>query len=111
MDNKVIELMKQIEDEFTAACYDSDKFVSGNNSAGTRVRKYMQNIKNLAQRVRVEVQEQKHAVVAQYAIHQIKKGPSKDDPFFYQYPVSLGSLGGGVSIVGRGDGGDNGQAV
>ena len=43
---------------------DVTKFVDGNNSAGTRVRKYMQNIKSLAQRVRVEVQEQKHAVVA-----------------------------------------------
>ena len=56
--------MEQIEDEFMAACHDSEKFVSGNNSAGTRVRKCMQNIKNLAQRVRIEVQEQKHAVTA-----------------------------------------------
>ena len=43
---------------------DVTKFVDGNNSAGTRVRKYMQNIKNLAQRVRIEVQEQKHAIAA-----------------------------------------------
>jgi len=64
MENNIIELMKQIEDEFTAACYDSEKFVLGNNSAGTRVRKYMQNIKKLAQEVRVEVQDQKHAVTA-----------------------------------------------
>ena len=64
MENNVIKLMEQIEGEFTAACHDSEKFVEGNNSAGTRVRKYMQNIKNLAQRVRIEVQEQKHAVVA-----------------------------------------------
>ena len=40
---------------------DVTKFVEGNNSAGTRVRKAMQNIKNLAQQVRVEVQEQKNA--------------------------------------------------
>ena len=40
------------------------KFVEGNNSAGTRVRKYMQSIKNLAQEVRKEVQNQKNAVVA-----------------------------------------------
>ena len=59
-----MELFEQLENEFTAACMDSEKFISGNNSAGTRVRKYMQNIKNLAQRVRVEVQEQKHAVAA-----------------------------------------------
>ena len=64
MENNVIKLMKQMEDEFIAAAHDSEKFVEGNNSAGTRVRKYMQNIKNLAQKVRVEVQEQKHAVAA-----------------------------------------------
>ena len=64
MENKVIKLMQQIESEFIAACRDGEKFVDGNNSAGTRVRKYMQNIKTLAQEVRVEVQDQKHAVVA-----------------------------------------------
>ena len=64
MENNVIKLMKQMEDEFIAAAHDSEKFVEGNNSAGTRVRKYMQNIKNLAQGVRIEVQEQKHAVTA-----------------------------------------------
>ena len=40
---------------------DVTKFVEGNNSAGTRVRKAMQVIKQLAQNVRVEVQEQKNA--------------------------------------------------
>ena len=40
---------------------DVTKFVEGNNSAGTRVRKAMQNIKSLAQNVRVEVQDQKNA--------------------------------------------------
>ena len=64
MENNVIELMQQLEKQFIAAATDSVKFVEGNNSAGTRVRKYMQNIKNLAQRVRIEVQEQKHAIVA-----------------------------------------------
>ena len=39
---------------------DVTKFVEGNNSAGTRVRKAMQEIKRLAQDVRVEVQEQKN---------------------------------------------------
>ena len=62
MENNVIKSMKQMEKEFMAACHDAEKFVQGNNSAGTRVRKCMQNIKNLAQEVRVEVQEQKHAV-------------------------------------------------
>ena len=39
---------------------DVTKFVEGNNSAGTRVRKAMQTVKSLAQEVRVEVQEQKN---------------------------------------------------
>ena len=39
---------------------DVTKFVGGNKSAGTRVRKAMQTIKSLAQEVRVEVQEQKN---------------------------------------------------
>ena len=62
--NQVIKLMQQLEGEFIASCRDAEKFVDGNNSAGTRVRKYMQSIKNLAQEVRVEVQKQKHAVTA-----------------------------------------------
>ena len=64
MENNVIKLMQQIEREFIAAAHDSEKFVEGNNSAGTRVRKYMQSIKNLAQEVRKEVQNQKNAVAA-----------------------------------------------
>ena len=39
---------------------DVTKFIDGNNSAGTRVRKAMQIIKSLAQDIRVEVQEQKN---------------------------------------------------
>ena len=40
--------------------YDVTKFVEGNNSAGTRVRKAMQLVKRLAQDIRLEVQEQKN---------------------------------------------------
>ena len=40
---------------------DVTKFVEGNNSAGTRIRKAMQTVKSLAQNVRVEVQDQKNA--------------------------------------------------
>ena len=43
---------------------DLDKFEDGDASAGTRVRKNMQDIKNLAQLVRVEVQDKKNAVAA-----------------------------------------------
>ena len=60
-ENNVIKLLQQMEKEFMAAAVDSEKFVEGNNSAGTRVRKYMQNIKNLAQDVRKEVQTIKNS--------------------------------------------------
>ena len=39
---------------------DYDKFKSGNKSAGTRIRKAMQEIKSLAQNARLEVQEIKN---------------------------------------------------
>ena len=63
MENNVIKLMKEMENEFLAACHDADKFADGNSSAGTRVRKYMQAIKNLAQAVRKEIQNQKNSVL------------------------------------------------
>ena len=41
---------------------DHDKFFdAGNNAAGTRVRKVMQEVKVLAQELRLEVQETKNA--------------------------------------------------
>ena len=43
---------------------DVDKFEDGNKSAGTRIRKNMQEVKNLAQQIRVEVQEMKNAINA-----------------------------------------------
>jgi len=39
---------------------DVTKFIEGNNSAGTRVRKAMQLVKQLAQDIRLEVQDQKN---------------------------------------------------
>ena len=40
---------------------DFDKFYDkGNNAAGTRVRKGMQDLKNLAQEIRLEVQDMKN---------------------------------------------------
>ena len=71
-ENNVVTLMRQMENEFMGACHDAEKFAGGNGSAGTRVRKYMQAIKNLAQEVRKQVQEQKNSVMAQYAIHRSK---------------------------------------
>ena len=41
---------------------DADKFYNkGNSAAGTRVRKGMQDLKNLAQAIRLEVQNSKNA--------------------------------------------------
>ena len=39
---------------------DYDKFKSGNKSAGTRIRKAMQEVKSIAQDVRMEVQDIKN---------------------------------------------------
>ena len=64
LDNEIIELLETLEEQLNNAAEDSVKFVQGNNSAGTRVRKAMQNVKDLAQRVRVEVQAQKNGVPA-----------------------------------------------
>ena len=64
MENEVITLLKNMEQQFVEAAINAEKFEDGNNSAGTRVRKTMQNIKNLAQAVRTEVQEQKNSVPA-----------------------------------------------
>ena len=62
LDNEIIELLETIGGQLSNAAEDSVKFIQGNNSAGTRVRKAMQNIKDLAQRVRIEVQAQKNGV-------------------------------------------------
>ena len=64
MQNELNTLMSEMDTEFYNATVENNKFSNGNNSAGTRLRKHMQNIKNLAQRVRTEVQDQKNAVVA-----------------------------------------------
>ena len=56
LDSTFDELQNVINDCQT----DVSKFIEGNNSAGTRVRKAMQKVKALAQDVRVEVQDQKN---------------------------------------------------
>ena len=50
-----------LQDAINDCQSDVTKFVEGNNSAGTRVRKAMQVVKQLAQDVRVEVQDQKNS--------------------------------------------------
>ena len=61
-ENEVIKLLQKMGEELSDIETDAEKFVEGNNSAGTRVRKTMQIVKNLAQEVRVEVQNQKNSV-------------------------------------------------
>ena len=58
--NPLNTLFDELQDTVNDCQTNLTKFVGGNNSAGTRVRKAMQTIKSLAQEVRVEVQEQKN---------------------------------------------------
>lgn len=52
--NKIIALIETAKE-------DVEKFyVKGNSSAGTRVRKHMQDLKNLAQELRLDVQNVKN---------------------------------------------------
>ncbi len=48
--------VSKIQEVLSAVQADVEKFSNGNKSAGTRIRKAMQEIKTLAQEVRVEVQ-------------------------------------------------------
>ena len=59
--NKLNSLFDDLQDAVNDCQTDVTKFIDGNNSAGTRVRKAMQTIKSLAQEVRIEVQDQKNA--------------------------------------------------
>ena len=59
--NKLDSLFDDLQDVINDCQTDVTKFVDGNNSAGTRVRKAMQAVKSLAQEVRVDVQDQKNA--------------------------------------------------
>ena len=58
--NPINSLFDDLQDAINDCQSDVTKFVDGNNSAGTRIRKAMQVVKSLAQEVRVEVQEQKN---------------------------------------------------
>ena len=58
--NPLNQTFDELQDAINDCQTDVVKFIDGNNSAGTRVRKAMQIVKQLAQDVRVEVQEQKN---------------------------------------------------
>jgi len=50
------ELLDTMQDEMHSAHEEIEKFLKGNKSAGTRVRKSMQSIKENAQTVRKQIQ-------------------------------------------------------
>ena len=58
--NKLDGLYDNLQNIINDSQSDVTKFVEGNKSAGTRVRKAMQAVKSLAQEIRVEVQDQKN---------------------------------------------------
>ena len=58
--NKLDSLYDELQNIINDNQSDVTKFVEGNNSAGTRVRKAMQVVKQLAQNIRIEVQDQKN---------------------------------------------------
>ena len=62
--NEVTKLYNQMLITLERGIDDVEKFEDGNKSAGTRIRKNMQDVKNLAQKIRVEVQQMKNAVAA-----------------------------------------------
>ena len=63
MDNPIYESYARLETILTESFSDAAKFINGNNSAGTRVRKVMQEVKSIAQKIRLEDQEQKNQPV------------------------------------------------
>ena len=58
--NKLDSAFDELQNTINDCQSDVTKFVEGNNSAGTRVRKAMQLVKQLAQNIRIEVQDQKN---------------------------------------------------
>lgn len=52
---------EDLKNAVAAAEEDHTKFEAGNKAAGTRLRKAMLEIKNIAQAIRVEVQDVKNA--------------------------------------------------
>jgi len=52
IEQEIMELVEMVE----LIKIDAEKFDDGNKAAGTRVRKALQNVKNQAQTIRIEVQ-------------------------------------------------------
>ena len=49
--------LQKLYDELEVLKGEYEKFEKGNKSAGTRARKSLQNIKKIAQEIRIEIQE------------------------------------------------------
>ena len=49
--------LQKLFDELEVLKGEYDKFEKGNKSAGTRARKSLQNIKKIAQEIRIQIQE------------------------------------------------------
>jgi len=62
MENNVIKLMQTMGTILEESETNATKFTDGNKSAGTRLRKNMQDVKQFAQAVRTEVQKQKNSM-------------------------------------------------
>lgn len=62
MDYTIIDKLTQMQNFIGLAMTDAEKFDNGNNAAGTRVRKYMQDVKKLAQSIRAQVSDIKNGV-------------------------------------------------
>ena len=60
MDYTIIDKLTQMQNLIGLAMTDAQKFDNGNNAAGTRVRKNMQEIKKLAQSIRAQVSDIKN---------------------------------------------------
>ena len=58
--NPINSTFDNLQDAINDCQTDVTKFIEGNKSAGTRVRKAMQAVKQLAQDIRLEVQDQKN---------------------------------------------------
>ena len=58
--NPINSTFDELQDAINDCQSDVNKFIDGNNSAGTRIRKAMQVVKKLAQDIRIEVQDQKN---------------------------------------------------
>ena len=60
MDYTISDKLTQMMELIGLSMTDAEKFENGNNAAGTRVRKNMQEIKKLAQSIRAQVSDIKN---------------------------------------------------